>query len=56
MRAFKKLIQDGNNNQWYQGNKIVVPEKTVLRDVKTRWDSTYKMIERLLVLRPVSGG
>ena len=25
-----------------------------LRDVKTRWDSTYAMIERLVVLRPVS--
>jgi hypothetical protein len=56
MQAFKKLIQDGNNNQWYQGIKIVVPEKTVLHDVKTQWDSTYKMIKHLLVLRPVSGG
>jgi hypothetical protein len=38
------------------GKRVVVqvPELQPLRDVKTRWDSVYMMLQRLRQLRPVS--
>jgi len=47
---FKKIIVDGND--W---KKFVpeLPEVELLCDVKTRWDSVYVMLNRLLKLRPV---
>jgi hypothetical protein len=33
---------------------IEVPEVQLLRDVKTRWDSVYHMLTRLIDLRQVS--
>jgi hypothetical protein len=50
-QAFKEVIKNGNACKWFN---VVVPDLEPLRDVKTRWDSTYAMIERLLKLRPVS--
>ena len=47
--GFRAFIKLGNNKNWYN-----VPEKQLLRDVKTRWDSVYKMLEHLRELRPVS--
>jgi hypothetical protein len=56
-RDFKEVIKNGNKSGWFRGFKssvVVVPDLEPLRDVKTRWDSTFAMIERLLMLRPVS--
>jgi hypothetical protein len=58
--GFRKFIQDGNENKWFKkkgdDGKLVyicVPELQPLRDVKTRWDSVYMMLQRLRCLRPV---
>jgi hypothetical protein len=56
-QAFKKVINTGNHSGWFRSHNnevIELPDLELLRDVKTRWDSVYCMIERLLVLRPVS--
>ena len=56
-QAFKNVIKTGNESGWFKShdnNVIKLPDLELLRDVKTRWDSVYSMIERLLVLRPVS--
>jgi len=50
-RAFKDVIKNGNTCKLFN---VIVPDLEPLRDVKTRWDSTYAMIQRLLKLRPVS--
>ena len=48
-QGFQNFIRLGNQQKWYS-----VPEKQLLRDVKTRWDSVYAMLERLRELRLVS--
>ena len=55
------FIIDGNERKWFSlktGNGkcelVKVPKLQPLRDVKTRWDSVYMMLQRLRVLRPVS--
>ena len=56
-RDFKEVIKNGNKSGWFRGVNsfvIVVPDLELLCDVKTRWDSTYAMIERLVALQPVS--
>ena len=56
-QAFKNVINTGNRSGWFRSddNKVIdLPDRELLRDVKTRWDSVYRMIERMLVLRPVS--
>ncbi len=56
-QAFKDVINTGNHSGWFrsdEGEVLQVPDLELLRDVKTRWDSVYCMIERLLLLRPVS--
>ena len=56
-QAFKDVIKTGNQSGWFMSrdNEVIqIPDLELLRDVKTRWDSVYRMIERLLVLRPVS--
>ena len=56
-QGFKEVIKSGNQSGWFKrvdGSVIVVKDLEPLRDVKTRWDSTFAMIERLLMLRPVS--
>ena len=55
--AFSATIQNGNEHGWFTNPAtkeiIKVPEYQLLRDVKTRWDSVYYMINRLRILRPV---
>ena len=59
--GFRKFIQDGNQRRWFTAKgtngkraMVQVPELQPLRDVKTRWDSVYLMLQRLRELRPVS--
>ena len=56
-----KFIEDGNRHGWFTGKDddgkhipLHIPQLELLRDVKTRWDSVYMMLERLRQLRPVS--
>lgn len=59
--GLRKFIEDGNKRGWFIGKdendeRIVlhIPQVELLKDVKTRWDSVYMMLERLRQLRPVS--
>ena len=58
---FREFIQVGNERKWFtqmDGNgkrvTVEVPNLQPLRDVKTRWDLVYMMLERLRALQPVS--
>src|SRR5712691_11571183 len=56
-QGFKDVINNGNDSGWFKSddNEVLeLPNLELLHDVKTRWDSVYRMIERLLLLRPVS--
>jgi hypothetical protein len=55
--AFDEVIADGNKNKWFLVGQPpavtkIVP-KQLLRDVCTRWDSVYQMLNRLREMRPV---
>jgi hypothetical protein len=52
-KGFRDTIINGNANQWYTSDLTQVPLVELLRDVKTRWDSIYFMINRLRALRLV---
>lgn len=54
--AFTDVLESGNEKQWFRDeddNPIKLPVAELLRDVKTRWDSVYYMINRLRVLKQV---
>lgn len=53
------VIEDGNKKNWFMNpdkpNEVVkVKPLELLRDVRHRWDSLYKMINRYRMMRPVS--
>ena len=52
---FNTWVKTGNEKNWFKikGNAIKLPHKEFLRDVQTRWDSTYQMIRRCIEMRPV---
>ena len=59
--GFQSFIERGNQSDLFSstdrdkiGTTVKVPQLELLRDVKTRWDSVYLMLERLQRLRPVS--
>jgi hypothetical protein len=52
--AFMETIKSGNRKGWYKSPLAKVPENELLRDVSTRWDSVYFMLNRLRALRLVS--
>ena len=45
-RDFKEVIKNGNKSEWFRGvdSVVMVPDLEPLRDVKTRWDSTYAIV------------
>jgi len=47
--AFTRVVRAGTSTGLFN-----VPDYQLLRDVNTRWDSVYYMINRLRVMRPVS--
>lgn len=54
---FHNTIRNGNENKYFKDRNdqpVQLPELELLHDVKTRWDSVYFMIMRLLKLRLVS--
>jgi hypothetical protein len=53
--AFDEVIENGNNRGYFKkGSDVVKVEKLkLLRDVRTRWDSIYLMLNRLREMRPV---
>jgi hypothetical protein len=53
--AFTHIIKSHNSNDLFkvQGEVVKVPEHQLLRDVATRWDSVYFMINRLRAMRVV---
>jgi hypothetical protein len=56
--AFAKTITAGNELGWWTDDKdqrIMLAPLKLLRDVKTRWDSTYQMLVRFRIFRQVNG-
>jgi len=57
--AFNEVITNGNARGWFvvgeppRQNIITIKPKELLRDVVTRWDSVYHMLNRLREMRPV---
>ena len=55
--AFNDLITNGNEKGWFQQGdppeSVKIRHRQLLRDVQTRWDSVYHMLERLRLMRPV---
>jgi len=56
--AFDSTVKHGNKNGWFtkgESSEVTQVEPLqLLRDVRTRWDSVYHMLTRLLAMRPVS--
>ena len=52
---FNNWVKTGNEKNWFKikGQVVKLPHKELLRDVPTRWDSTYQMIKRCVEMRPV---
>jgi hypothetical protein len=52
------VIKEGNENGYWRGKlpdgKTTLPAVQLLRDCPTRWSSTFKMADRVLMLNPVS--
>lgn len=47
----------GNENGWFKnqaGETKILPIKQLLRDVRTRWDSTFYMLRDFIDMRLVS--
>jgi hypothetical protein len=54
--AFMKWIETGNESGLFvfQGKPVQIQPKQLLRDVRTRWDSSFNMIKRCIEMRLVS--
>ena len=54
--AFSRWIETGNKSGLFvlQNKPVQIQPKQLLRDVRTRWDSTYCMIKRCIEMRLVS--
>ncbi|KIL54933.1 hypothetical protein M378DRAFT_182369 [Amanita muscaria Koide BX008] len=55
IERFENTIEVGNEKEWFgvdkDGDPIILKSLQLLRDVRTRWDSVYFMIQRFLQLR-----
>ena len=53
--AFNAWIVTGNEHGWFilKGAPVKIIARQLLRDVRTRWDSTYLMIRRCIEMRLV---
>jgi hypothetical protein len=55
--AFDEVITNGNSKGWFKAGQppkiIQLKRLQLLRDVRTRWDSEFYMLNRLRELRPV---
>lgn len=55
--AFNEVIMNGNAKGWFKrgdpAQTVVLKRQQLLRDVRTRWDSVYHMLNRLRDMRPV---
>ena len=54
--ALMTWIETGNNSGLFvlQNKPVQIKPRQLLRDVRTRWDSTYEMIKRCIEMRLVS--
>ena len=55
-RAFSRNIENGNREGWFTDSTsriVKVKPLQLLRDVRTRWDSVFHMLTRLLEMHPV---
>lgn len=56
--GFIAVVLEGNEQHWWgndaNGKPVKIDPLQLLRDVDTRWSSTYLMIDRVLKLVPVS--
>lgn len=52
---FDDMITNGNKKGWFvvEGDVVQVSQLQLLLDVRTRWDSTFIMLKRLIELQPV---
>jgi hypothetical protein len=56
--AFDDIVENGNEKGWWgkQGEPpadVILPKLELLRDLPTRWDSVFLMLNRLREMRPV---
>jgi hypothetical protein len=54
---FYNVVESGNRADWWKdanGNPEKIKPLKFLRDVKTRWDSTYQMLIRLRMFKQVN--
>jgi hypothetical protein len=55
--AFDDVITNGNSKGWFKAGQplkvVQLKRLQLLRDVRTRWDSEYYMLNRLCELCPV---
>jgi hypothetical protein len=55
--AFTDVVRHGNAKGWFKSGTppkiVLVKELELLRDVRSRWDSVYFMVNRLREMRPV---
>lgn len=55
--SFDQVVLSGNDAGWWKdegGGRISIKPLRFLRDVRTRWDSTYQMLVRILMFKQVN--
>jgi len=56
--SFDEVVKNGNAKNWFKSGTppevIKIQPLQLLRQVRTRWDSVYYMVNRLREMRPVS--